>query len=121
MPGILALLVTMIGMFLSAMNIVREKEVGTIEQINVTPIRKWEFIAGKLVPFWVIGLGEMAVGLGFAKLIFSIPIEGSIGLVFLFSGLYLWVILGIGLFISTFTSSNSKRCFWRGFLWSFLS
>src|SRR5690554_7077048 len=54
-PGILVLLVTMITLFLSGMNIVREKEIGTLEQINVTPIRKSQFIIGKLFPFWIIG------------------------------------------------------------------
>ncbi|HEY4195184.1 MAG TPA: ABC transporter permease, partial [Mucilaginibacter sp.] len=55
-PGILVLLLTMIGGFITALNIVREKEIGTIEQINVTPIKKWEFILGKLIPFWIVGI-----------------------------------------------------------------
>ena len=62
-PGILALLITMIGAFLSAMNVVREKEIGTIEQINVTPISKVNFLIGKLLPFWVIAMFELAFGL----------------------------------------------------------
>ncbi|MFZ4741812.1 MAG: ABC transporter permease, partial [Bacteroidales bacterium] len=75
-PGILVLLVTIIGLFLSAMNVVREKEIGTIEQINVTPIHKYQFIAGKLIPFWIIAMFELAFGLLIAKLIFSLPILG---------------------------------------------
>ena len=110
-PGILALLVTMIGLFLTSMNIVREKEIGTIEQINVTPIRKSEFIAGKLFPFWVIGIGEMALGLCLGKLFFDIPLEGSLSLVFLFSALYLLVVLGLGMFISTFTNTQQQAMF----------
>ena len=58
-PGILAVLVTVIGMFMSGMNLVREKEIGTIEQLNVTPIKKYQFIIGKLVPFWVIALFDL--------------------------------------------------------------
>jgi ABC-2 type transport system permease protein len=73
-PGILVLLVTIIGMFLSGMNVVREKEIGTIEQINVTPIKKYQFIAGKLIPFWIIALFELALGLLAARLIFDIPL-----------------------------------------------
>src|ERR1035437_336416 len=73
-PGILCLLVTIIAFLLSGMNIVREKEIGTIEQINVTPIRKVQFIAGKLLPFWIIALFELAFGLIIGKLLFSIPI-----------------------------------------------
>ena len=72
-PGILVLLVTIIGLLLSGMNIVREKEIGTIEQINVTPIRKIQFIAGKLIPFWIIALFELAFGLTVGKLLFNIP------------------------------------------------
>src|ERR1035437_5792405 len=68
-PGILCLLVTIIAFLLSGMNIVREKEIGTIEQINVTPIRKVQFIAGKLLPFWIIALFELAFGLTIGKLL----------------------------------------------------
>ena len=59
-PGIMVLLVTIIGMFLSALNLVREKEMGTMEQINVTPIKKYQFILGKLIPFWIIALFELS-------------------------------------------------------------
>jgi ABC-2 type transport system permease protein len=69
--GILVMLVTMIGMFLSAMNIVKEKEIGTIEQLNVTPIKKYQFVIGKLMPFWIIGLFEMGFGLAVGKIAFG--------------------------------------------------
>ncbi len=110
-PGILVMLVTMIGMFLSAMNIVKEKEIGTIEQINVTPIKKYQFVIGKLLPFWIIGLFEMGFGLVVGKLVFDIPIEGSIGLIFLFSALYLLLILGMGLLVSTITDTQQQAMF----------
>ena len=107
-PGILVLLVTIIGLLLSGMNIVREKEIGTIEQINVTPIRRIEFIAGKLIPFWIIALFELAFGLTLGKLIFNIPLEGSLWLIFLSAGIYLFVILGFGLLISTMTNTQQQ-------------
>ncbi|MFC2102064.1 ABC transporter permease [Bacteroidota bacterium] len=107
-PGILVLLVTIIGLLLSGMNIVREKEIGTIEQINVTPIRKIEFIAGKLIPFWIIALFELAFGLVIGKLLFNIPIEGSLWLIFVSAGVYLFVILGFGLLISTMTNTQQQ-------------
>ena len=66
-PGILVLLLTMVGANLTAINIVKEKEIGTIEQINVTPVRKFHFILGKLIPFWVLGLLIFSIGLGVAK------------------------------------------------------
>ncbi|WP_299779224.1 ABC transporter permease [uncultured Formosa sp.] len=110
-PGILVLLVTMITLFLSGMNIVREKEIGTLEQINVTPIKKSQFIIGKLFPFWVIGMGLLSVGLILARLIFNIPIIGSLPLMYLYTSVYLLVILGIGLFISNFTDTQQQAMF----------
>jgi ABC-2 type transport system permease protein len=107
-PGILVLLVTIIGLLLSGMNVVREKEIGTIEQINVTPIRKLQFISGKLIPFWIIALFELAFGLTVGKLLFNIPIIGSIWLIFLSAAIYLLVILGFGLLISTGTNTQQQ-------------
>jgi ABC-2 type transport system permease protein len=110
-PGILVLLVTMLTLFLSSMNIVREKEIGTLEQINVTPIKKYQFIIGKLFPFWVLGLVILTVGLIIAKFVFNTPILGNIGLIYLFTSVYLLVILGIGLIISNFTETQQQSMF----------
>jgi ABC-2 type transport system permease protein len=110
-PGILVLLVTMLTLFLSSMNIVREKEIGTLEQINVTPIKKYQFIIGKLFPFWVLGLVILTVGLIIAKLIFNVPMLGNIGLIYLFTSVYLLVILGMGLFISNYTDTQQQAMF----------
>ncbi len=108
LPGILVILVTLIGMFLAALNIVREKEMGTIEQINVTPIAKYQFIVGKLFPFWVIAMFELAFGLTIGKILFDIPIIGSLWLLFGFAGIYLIVALGLGLFISTLANTQQQ-------------
>jgi ABC-2 type transport system permease protein len=110
-PGLLVLLVTLVGGFLSSMNVVREKEMGTIEQINVSPIRKHQFIIGKLLPFWILGLVVFTVGLIFAKLIFNIPIVGSLWVLYAFTGIYLLAVLGIGLFISTITDTQQQAMF----------
>jgi ABC-2 type transport system permease protein len=110
-PGILVLLVTMLTLFLSSMNIVREKEIGTLEQINVTPIRKYQFIVGKLFPFWVLGLVILTVGLTIAKVIFNVPILGNIGLIYFFTSVYLLVILGIGLIISNHSDTQQQAMF----------
>jgi len=107
-PGILVLLVTIIGLLLSGMNIVREMEIGTIEQINVTPINKIQFIAGKLTPFWIIGMFELAFGLAIGKLLFNIPMEGNLGLIFMSASVYLFVILSFGLLISTITHTQQQ-------------
>lgn len=110
-PGILVLLVTMITLFLSGMNIVREKEIGTLEQINVTPIRKHQFIIGKLFPFWIIGLVLLSVGLIIARVLFNVPIVGNLWLMYLYTSVYILVILGIGLFISNFTDTQQQAMF----------
>ncbi|HDR89533.1 MAG TPA: ABC transporter permease [Bacteroidetes bacterium] len=113
-PGIMVLLVTIIGMFLSALNLVREKELGTIEQINVTPIRKYQFITGKLIPFWVIALFDLSVGLSLGYFLFDMPVLGSLPVLFAFTSLYLVVIMGLGLFISTMVS-NQQQVMFMGF------
>lgn len=115
-PGILALLVTMIGLFLSSMNVVREKEIGTIEQINVTPIRKVHFLIGKLLPFWIIALFELGFGLAIGYLLFNIPINGSLLVLFSYAALYLMVVLGIGLWISTITQTQQQAMFVAWFI-----
>jgi ABC-2 type transport system permease protein len=111
LPGILVILVSMIGLFLTALNLVREKETGTIEQINVTPIKKYQFITGKLVPFWVIAMFELGFGLLIGKLLFRLPILGSISLLYLFASIYLLVVLGLGLLISTLANSQQQVMF----------
>ncbi|MDZ4699771.1 MAG: ABC transporter permease [Rhodothermales bacterium] len=115
-PGILVVLVTMIGMFLSAMNVVREKEIGTIEQLNVTPLRKAHFIIGKLLPFWVIGLVDLAIGLVLAHLVFGVQILGNIGLIFVLAAVYLLGILALGLWISTITDTQQQAMFIAWFI-----
>ena len=115
-PGILVLLVTLIGMLLTGMALVREKELGTIEQINVTPIRKIQFIIGKLVPFWMVALADLAFGLILAKLVFDIPIVGSLWLIFGMSAVYLLVMHGLGLFLSTVTNTQQQSMFLAWFL-----
>lgn len=111
LPGILVILVTIIGMFLTALNLVREKEMETIEQINVTPIQKYQFIIGKLLPFLIIALFELAFGLTVGKLLFDIPMIGSLFLLFGFATIYLIAVLGLGLFISTITSTQQQVMF----------
>jgi len=110
-PGILVLLITMISLFLSSMNIVREKEVGTIEQLNVTPIKKYEFILGKLLPFVVLGIIEFTIGLLIAVFWFNTPIEGSLITLYVFTIVYLTLILGMGMLISTFTETQQQAMF----------
>jgi ABC-2 type transport system permease protein len=110
-PGILAILVTMIGAYLSALNIVKEKEIGTIEQINVTPIKKYHFILGKLIPFWILGLIVFSLGLLVSWLVYGITPAGSIILLYGFVTVYLLAVLGLGLLISTFCDTQQQAMF----------
>ena len=110
-PGILVALVTMIGSLLTSQNIAREKELGTLEQLNVTPITRGQFIAGKMLPYWTIAMVELAIGLGVGILVFGIPVRGSVFLLFAVAAVYLLVALGIGLFISTLVSTQQQAMF----------
>jgi ABC-2 type transport system permease protein len=110
-PGILVLLITIIGMFLSSMNLVREKEMGTIEQINVSPVKRYQFVIGKLLPFWFIALFELAFGLMLARIVFGIPILGSLWLIFGVASVYLLAVLGIGLLISSMVETQQQAMF----------
>jgi len=107
-PGILVILLTMVGSNLTAINIVREKEIGTIEQINVTPIRKHIFVLGKLIPFWLLGLLVLTIGLTIARLVYGIIPAGSFLTIYLFAALYLLAVLGLGLLISTYASNQQQ-------------
>ncbi len=115
-PGILVILVTMIGTFLTGMNIAREKEIGTIEQLNVTPIKKYQFIIGKLFPFWLIGIAELFFGMSLGILLYDIPLLGSPFLILLLASAYLLVVLGIGLLISTVTNTQQQAMFIAWFI-----
>lgn len=110
-PGILAILVTMIGAFMSALNIVKEKETGTIEQINVTPIKKQIFILGKLIPFWILGNIVFSIGLLVAWLVYGIVPEGSLIVLYVFIWVYLLAVLGFGLLISTYSETQQQAMF----------
>src|SRR6185503_7035869 len=107
-PGILVVLVTMVGSFLAALNIVKEKEIGTIEQINVTPVKKYQFILGKLIPFWVLGLIVLSIGLLISRLAYGIIPAGSLFTIYIFAAVYLLAVLGLGLLVSTFTSTQQQ-------------
>lgn len=110
-PGILVALVTLISTLLTAQNIAREKELGTLEQLNVTPITRGQFIAGKLLPFWVLGLVDLTAGLIVGWLVFGIPIRGSLLLLFGAASIYLVVTLATGLWISTIVETQQQAMF----------
>jgi ABC-2 type transport system permease protein len=110
-PGILVQLVTMVGTLLTAINIVREKELGTLEQLNVTPVTRGQFIAAKLIPLWSLGLVALTIGMVVARLAFHVPMRGSVLLVFGTASIYLLAALGVGLLVSTMVSTQQQAMF----------
>jgi len=107
-PGILALLLLMVTTNLSAMAIVREKEMGTLEQLSVTPLARWELIAGKLLPYGVIGIIDVVLVLVVAIYWFEVPMRGSIPLLFGMCLIYLLSTLGLGLFVSSISQTQQQ-------------
>jgi ABC-2 type transport system permease protein len=107
-PGVIALLVMLVTLMLSSMAIVREKEIGTIEQIIVTPVKQYEFILGKTVPFALIGFIDVALISIICVYWFEIPIRGSLVLLMFCTALYLMNTLGIGLLISTVSTTQQQ-------------
>lgn len=110
-PGIMAFLLTLIGGFLSALNIVSEKEKGTIEQINVTPVPKALFLLSKLIPFWIIGLVLLTTGACIAWLVYGLLPVGNMGIIYLFAAVYLMAFTGFGLAISSVSSTQQQAMF----------
>ena len=107
-PGIVALLLLVITTNLSAMAIVREKEIGTLEQLNVTPLARWELITGKLLPYAFIGIIDVVLVLIVAIYWFEVPMRGSIPLLFGMCLIYLLSTLGLGLFVSTISQTQQQ-------------
>ena len=107
-PGVIAMMVMVITLILSSMAVVREKEIGTMEQIMVTPMKRWEFIAGKLLPFGAIGIVNVLVVTAVSVFWFNIPMTGSIPLLLFAAVLYLMNTLGMGLLISTVSRTQQQ-------------
>ena len=107
-PGVLVLILLITTTNLTAMAIVREKEIGTLEQIMVTPIKPSELILGKLIPYTLIGLIDVCVVLLAMVLFFGIPVKGSVPLLFGLTGFFLFTSLGLGLFVSTISRTQQQ-------------
>jgi ABC-2 type transport system permease protein len=110
-PGILVLLVTLVGFLMTAINIVKEKEDGTIEQLNVSPIKKYQFILGKLIPFWILGNIVLSIGFVVSYVVYGIYPAGNILLIYMFAAMYLIALLGFGLFVSTLAETQQQAMF----------
>ena len=107
-PGVIVNIIALVTIMLTSMSIVREKEIGTMEQLMVTPVRPIEMIMGKLLPFAVVGIFQVALVVVAARLVFHVPIRGSIPLMFGCALLFLLSTLGVGLIISTISQTQQQ-------------
>jgi len=110
-PGIISILLTIITMLLTSMAIVKEKEIGTLEQLMVTPLTSAQIIAGKTIPFAILGFIEMSVAMTFGVLWFKVPIVGSLPVLALLSATFILTTLGLGIFISTIVNTQQQALF----------
>jgi ABC-2 type transport system permease protein len=107
-PGVVALVLMIITMTLTSLGIVKEKEIGTMEQLLVTPIKPYQLILGKLIPFTIIGFLDVLIVLAVAHYWFQVPMLGSLPLLFALSGLFILTTLGLGLFVSTIARTQQQ-------------
>lgn len=107
-PGVLALVLLVVTANLASMAIVREKELGTLEQLNVTPLRRWELIVGKLLPYGAIAMIDVVLVVAVAVFWFEVPLRGSFVLLFAMSLVYVICTLALGLFISTISETQQQ-------------
>jgi ABC-2 type transport system permease protein len=118
-PGLIVVIMTMVGSLLTALTIVREGERGSMEGLLATPLKKWELIFGKLGPYFIIGMVDMFIALGMGVLLFGVPLRGDPVLLIILSALFLVVMLGQGLLISVL-SINQLQAYQMATLLTFL-
>jgi len=107
-PGVMGVILMVTTMIVTSMALVKEREQGTMEQLIVTPLRSGELIAGKLLPFVAVGFAEVTLALPVMRLVFDVPLEGSLALFYIFTGLFLLSTLGLGLFVSTLVRTQQQ-------------
>ncbi len=119
-PGILALLITIAGLSMTALNSVKEKERGTIEQLNVTPMSRTRYMLAKMIPFFVIGLVQFTIGLVIARLVYDLPLLGGLGVLYGIVALYLVGVLCLGFVIANFSDTQVQAIFPTFFIMTLL-
>jgi len=118
-PGIIVVLLTVITMMLSAMSLVREKEIGTLEQLMVTPLTRLQLLFGKILPFLILAFVEAAFVTFWARIIFGVEVQGSYFVLAFLALVYLFTTLGMGIFVSTITSTQQQAMFVAWFIMLF--
>lgn len=107
-PAILAMVLMLLTLILPSMAVVREKEIGTLEQLIVTPVRPWQLILGKLFPYWVIGLVDLCIITAMVTLLFRVPLRGAFPVLVAFTLLFLLCTLGLGLWVSSLVRTQQQ-------------
>jgi drug efflux transport system permease protein len=115
-PAVLAMVLILVTMMLPSMAVVREKEIGTLEQISVTPLQPWQLILGKLAPFVLIGILDLLLIVFLARLVFGVPLRGSLTLLVLLTLLYILNTLGLGLLVSTMVNTQQQAMMFSAFV-----
>ena len=120
-PGIVVMLLTIITSLMGALTLVKEKEFGTLEHIMVTPIKKFNLIVGKLLPYLIYAFMEMAIIIKLAQIVFSISFAGSYWTLYFIAALFLFTTIGIGLIVSTLSQTQQQALFLSWFFIVFSS
>jgi ABC-2 type transport system permease protein len=107
-PAVIAMVLMLVTMILPSMAVVREKEIGTLEQIIVTPLHAWQLLVGKLIPFAILGILDLLLITGVARLLFEVPLRGSLLVLVPLTVLFLLNTLGLGLLVSTLVSTQQQ-------------
>jgi drug efflux transport system permease protein len=115
-PAVLAMVLILVTLMLPSMAVVREKEIGTLEQISVTPLRPWQLMVGKLVPFAIIGMLDLLLIVVVARVVFGVPLRGSLLLLMLLTLLYLLNTLSLGLLVSTLVRTQQQAMMFSSFV-----
>ncbi|MDL2213314.1 ABC transporter permease [Bacteroides sp. OttesenSCG-928-N06] len=110
-PALMVMVLTLLCGFLPALNIVGEKEVGTIEQINVTPVGRFTFILSKLIPYWIIGFAVLTLCFALAALLYDLKPVGSLWVIYLFAVVYVLVVSALGLVVSNYSATMQQAMF----------
>jgi ABC-2 type transport system permease protein len=107
-PGVIGIVLTLTGSLVSSVTLIREKDVGTLEQLLMTPAAEWEILLAKIVPLFILLMGDVLLASGISRLVFNLPFRGNFGLFLLLSGLYLFVCIGLGILLATLSRTQQQ-------------
>ena len=107
-PGVIGIVLTLTGSLVSSVTLIREKDVGTLEQLLMTPAAEWEILLAKIVPIFILLMGDVLLASGLSRLVFRLPFRGNFGLFLLLSGLYVFVSIGIGILLATLSRTQEQ-------------